>query len=99
MFYAIYCEDKEGTLEIRRSVRPAHLSRLEQLNKEGRLLVAGPLLNKEDENPFIAGIKGSLIIAEFDNIEAAKAWAASDPYVTAEVYSKVTVNPFKKVLP
>lgn len=99
MYYAIYCEDNENTLEKRRSVRPAHLSRLEQLNMEGRLLIAGPLLEKEDENPFVAGIKGSLIVAQFNSLEEAKVWAAADPYVTANIYARVSVCPFKKVLP
>lgn len=99
MYYAIYCEDKEDSQEKRRSVRQAHLSRLQLLNKEGRLLIAGPLLKKDHENPLIAGIKGSLIVAEFANIAAAKAWAAADPYVTADVYARVTIEPFKKVYP
>lgn len=99
MYYVIYCEDNENSLEKRRSVRQAHLSRLEQLNKEGRLLLAGPLMQGDNENPLLAGIKGSLIIAEFANLNAAKAWAAADPYVTADIYARVTVNPFKKILP
>ena len=76
MLYAIYCEDTEDSLEKRRSVRPAHLSRLEQLELEGRLIVAGPLMRNDDENAIIGDVKGTLIIAEFDNLEAAKAWAA-----------------------
>lgn len=98
MHYVIYAEDTPDSLEKRRSVRSAHLQRLETLKDEGRLIVAGPLLGGDDENPAVSGIKGSLIIAKFDNLEAAKAWAAADPYVTAEVYANVTVQPFKKVL-
>lgn len=99
MLYAIYCEDKEDTLEKRRSVRPAHLKRLELLNQQGRLLLAGPLFNDDSDNPITGGFKGSLIIAEFPHIEEATAWAAADPYVTADIYARVTVSPFKKVLP
>ena len=99
MHYAIYCEDRKDTLERRRSVRPAHLQRLETLKEEGRLLLAGPLLNEDDENPIVGGVKGSLIVAQFDHLAAAKEWAAADPYVTADVYARVTVYPFKKILP
>ncbi len=99
MHYAIYCEDNDDSFEKRRSVRPAHLQRVQQLQSENRLLLAGPLLNKDDPNPSTAGFKGSLIVAEFTDIEAAKAWAATDPYITAGIYKRVTVTPFKKVLP
>jgi len=99
VYYAIYCEDRDDSLERRRSVRPAHLQRLETLKEQERLLLAGPLLNEDDENPISGGVKGSLIIAEFDHLAAAKEWAAADPYVTADVYQRVTVYPFKKVLP
>ncbi|OGO93777.1 MAG: hypothetical protein A3F41_06755 [Coxiella sp. RIFCSPHIGHO2_12_FULL_44_14] len=99
MYYVIYCEDQKDSLEKRRSVRPAHLQRLEALKKEHRLLLAGPLLNQDDENPVIGGVKGSLIVAEFNSLDTAKEWAAADPYVTANVYTRVVVYPFKKVLP
>ena len=98
MHYVFYCEDTPDSFEKRRSVRPAHLQRLKTLKEEGRLVVAGPLLRDDDDNPAVAGVKGSLIVAEFPNIEAAKAWAAADPYVTAEVYANVTVLPFKVML-
>jgi len=98
MYYLIYCEDTPDSLEKRRSVRPAHVQRLNLLKKEGRLLTAGPLLGSDDENPIVSGVIGSLIIAEFENLETAKAWAAADPYVTADVYANVTVQPFKKLL-
>lgn len=98
MHYVIYAEDVPESAEKRRSVRPAHLQRLEDLKKEGRLVVAGALLGDDDENVAISGIKGSVVIAQFDNLEAAKAWAAADPYVTAEVYANVIVEPFKPAL-
>lgn len=95
MYYAIYCEDRENSFETRRSVRPAHLKRLEILKAQNRLLIAGPLLNEDNENPVVGGIKGSLIIAEFTNLEEAKEWAAADPYVTADIYARVSISPFK----
>ncbi len=98
MHYVIYAEDTPDSLEKRKTVRAAHLQRLETLKAENRLIVAGPLLGGENENTAISGIIGSLIIAEFDNLNAAKAWAAADPYVTADVYANVMVLPFKKTL-
>lgn len=98
-YYAFICEDAENTLELRKSVRPAHLSRLQVLAAENRLLVAGPLMNQEGDNPFVAGIYGSLIIAKFHTMNEAKEWVAADPFVTAQVYRRVTVKPFKIVLP
>jgi len=95
MHYVFYCKDTPDSLEKRRSVRPAHIQRLQKLKDAGRLVVAGPLLGGDDENPAVSGIKGSLIIAEFPNLEEAKAWAAADPYATAEVYANVTIQPFK----
>jgi uncharacterized protein len=99
MYYAILCEDVADSLPLRASARPAHLDRLQQLVNEGRLLVAGPHPALDTEDPGEAGFTGSLIIAEFDSLEAATAWADSDPYVDAGVFSKVTVKPYKKVLP
>lgn len=97
--YAFICEDANNTLEIRKSVRPAHLSRLQKLTDENRLLAAGPLMNQDGDNPFVAGIHGSLIIAKFRSLDEAKEWIAADPFVTADVYKRITVKPFKVVLP
>lgn len=99
MYYAFWCEDAENTLEKRKSVRPAHLERLHQLTAENRLLAAGPLQNQDGDNPFVAGIHGSLIIAKFNSLDDATAWIAADPFVTAEVYQRITIKPFKLVLP
>ncbi len=99
MYYAILCEDVENSLPLRQQARPAHLERIQQLVDQGRLLVAGPHPALDTEDPGEAGFTGSLIIAEFDSLEAATAWADSDPYVDAGVFSKVTVKPYKKVLP
>ncbi len=99
MYYAFFCEDAHDVLEKRKSIRPAHLERLKILTAENRLLAAGPLMNQDGDNPFVAGIHGSLIIAKFNSLDEAREWIAADPYVTAEVYKQITVKPFKIVLP
>ncbi|MBF0368311.1 MAG: YciI family protein [Magnetococcales bacterium] len=99
MYYAIISEDVEKSLPLRQSARPAHLARLTALDQEQRLLVAGPLPAIDSDNPGEAGFTGSLVIARFDSLAAAQAWADADPYVAAGVYARVTVKPFKKVLP
>jgi uncharacterized protein YciI len=99
MLYAILSEDVPGSLEKRLAARPAHVERLKALAAEGRLVIAGPhpLVDAEDPGP--AGFSGSLVVAEFGSRELAIAWASADPYVAAGVYAKVTVKPFRKVLP
>lgn len=99
MYYAIISEDTPNSLDKRKATRPAHLARLQQLADESRLLIAGPHPAIDNDNPGDAGFTGSLVVAEFDSIQAAQAWANEDPYMTAGVYAKVTVKPFKKVLP
>lgn len=99
MYYLIYSEDIENSLALRMSVRDQHLERLKNLQNEGRLLVAGPCPAIDSENPGDAGFTGSLVIAEFSDLETAQAWADVDPYIAAGVYKKVTVKPYKKVLP
>lgn len=99
MLYAIISEDVVDSLEKRKLVRPDHLARLETLKNEGRLILAGPHPKIDNENPGDAGFTGSLVVAEFNALADAEAWAAADPYIAAGVYAKVTVKPFKKVLP
>jgi uncharacterized protein YciI len=99
MYYAILCEDVQNSLPMRQAARPAHLERIQQLVDQGRLLAAGPHPALDTEDPGESGFTGSLIIGEFDSLEAATAWADSDPYVDAGVFSKVTVKPYKLVLP
>ena len=99
MLYAIICEDVEGSLPFRRETRPAHLERLKALQAEGRLILAGPHPAVDCDDPGEAGFSGSLIVAEFPNLADAQAWADEDPYRRAGVYARVTVKPFKKVLP
>ncbi|WP_108125509.1 YciI family protein [Saccharospirillum mangrovi] len=97
MWYAIVSEDVSDSLSLRQSVRPAHLARLETLQAEGRLLVAGPTPAIDSDNPGEAGFTGSVVIADFASLEDAKRWADADPYVDAGVYAQVSVKPFKRV--
>jgi uncharacterized protein YciI len=99
MFYAVVGEDRLDSLAARLAARPAHLERLKALQDEGRLLIAGPCPAIDSPDPGPAGFTGSLIVAEFASLDAAKIWADADPYVAAGVYAKVSVKPFKKVLP
>jgi uncharacterized protein YciI len=99
MFYMIYSEDVENSLSLRLAVRDKHIERLKTLQAQGKLLLAGPCPAIDSEDPGEAGFTGSLIVAEFDNLTAAQAWADQDPYINAGVYKKVTVKPYKKVLP
>ncbi|MCW9023148.1 MAG: YciI family protein [Gammaproteobacteria bacterium] len=99
MWYAIIAEDNENSLELRKVTRPAHLQRLEALRDEGRLLIAGPHPAIDNSDPGPAGFTGSLVVAEFDSLDAAQDWANHDPYLDAGVYARVTVKPFNKVLP
>ncbi|NNF95361.1 MAG: YciI family protein [Halobacteria archaeon] len=99
MLYAIIAQDKEKTLEKRLAARPAHLERLQTLQAEGRLVLAGPHPAIDSEDPGPAGFSGSLVVAEFTSQQDAQDWADADPYVEAGVYSQVTIKPFKKVLP
>lgn len=99
MFYAIISEDISESLAKRKSARPAHLARLQALKDTGRLLIAGPHPAIDSDDPGNAGFTGSLVVAEFNNLNDAQAWANDDPYVAAGVYAKVVVKPFKKVLP
>lgn len=99
MLYAIIAKDAENTLEQRLRARPDHLARLETLKDQGRLVLAGPHPAIDSEDPGPAGFSGSLVVAEFASLEEAEAWSKADPYVAAGVYAKVSVKPFKKVLP
>ena len=99
MWYVITGEDIPDSLEKRLEARPAHIQRIKELQEEGRLLVAGPLPAIDSEDPGPAGFSGSLIIAMFDSLEAAKAWAEADPYMVEGVFSAVSVKPFRKTLP
>jgi uncharacterized protein YciI len=99
VLYAIAGEDVPDSLDNRLAARPAHLARLVELEAAGRMVLAGPCPAIDSPDPGPAGFAGSLIVAEFDSLAAAQAWADADPYVAAGVYARVTVRPFKQVFP
>ena len=99
MLYVIIGEDVANSLDKRLASRPAHLKRLQDLQAEGRLILAGPCPACDSDDPGPAGFTGSLIVAEFASIMDAQAWANEDPYLIAGVYANITVKPFKKVFP
>jgi len=99
MYYAILCEDVANSLPLRQGARPDHLARLQALADQGKLLAAGPHPALDTEDPGEAGFTGSLVIAEFNSLEAATSWADDDPYVSAGVFKNVTIKPYKLVLP
>ena len=99
MLYAIMSQDVKNSLEKRIGARPDHIARLNKLQDEGRLILAGPHPSIDVSEPGEAGFSGSLIVAKFDDLQEARNWADADPYVSAGVYSSVVVKPFNKVLP
>lgn len=99
MLYAIIGEDVPDSLAKRAAVRPAHMVRIQELAAAGRIVLAGPFPAIDATDPGPAGMTGSLIVGEFESLEAATAWIDGDPYVTEGVFARVTVKPFKQVLP
>lgn len=99
MWYAIEGHDVPDSQPLRQQARAAHLARLQALQDAGRLLVAGPCPRIDSPDPGPAGFSGSIVIAEFQSLQAAQAWAEADPYALAGVYARVEVRPFLKVLP
>ena len=99
MLYAIWATDVADSQSQRAAARDAHLARLEQLQDEGRLVLAGPHPAVDAPDPGAAGFDGSLIVAEFESLEAARTWADADPYVAAGVYERVDIRPLRRVLP
>ncbi len=99
MLYAIISQDVENSLPLRKKSREAHVARLNVLKEQGQLILAGPHPAIDNSEPGEAGFTGSLIVAEFESLTTAQAWADADPYIDAGVYQSVTVKPFNKVLP
>ena len=99
MLYVILGHDAPGALEIRRRVRARHLERIGMLAEAGRVALAGPCPAVDSADPGSAGFSGSLIVAEFESLEAARDWIAGDPYVTEGVFESFEVKPFVRVLP
>jgi uncharacterized protein len=99
MLYLIMWDDVKDSLPLRQSVRPEHLARVEDLKKEGRLVIGGPFPAIDAEDPGAAGFTGSLIIAEFNSKDEAQDWIDNDPYAQAGVFTQASVRPFKQVAP
>lgn len=99
MLYVIQGIDTADSLPRRIATREQHLERLRALQDDGRLVLAGPCPAIDNPDPGPAGFTGSLIVAEFDTLGDALAWAEADPYRTAGVYAEVSVKPFKQAFP
>lgn len=99
MLYVIMAEDTPNSLELRLNNRPLHLARITELQKQGRLILAGPFPAIDSVDPGPAGFTGSLIVADFEDLASAKKWAEADPFVIAGIYANVIVKPFRKTLP
>ncbi len=99
MLYTIIGHDVPDSLTKRLAARPAHIARLQTLQNEGRLILAGPFPSVDAVDPGAAGFSGSLIVAEFATLKDAETWAQADPYMAAGVYAQILVKPFKKVFP
>ena len=99
MWYAIIGQDVPNSLEKRIAARPSHIARLQELQSQGRLLLAGPFPAVDAMEPGAAGFSGSLIVAEFASLDSAQEWANADPYVAAGIYAQVRVQPFRKTFP
>lgn len=99
MLYVFICEDKPQSLALRKAHRPEHLARLQTLQNEGRLIIAGPNPAVDNSDPGEAGFTGSIVIAEFTDLAAAQAWADAEPFLKHGIYERVTVKPFNQVLP
>ena len=97
MRYVIIGHDVPNSLEQRLAARPEHLARLTALRDAGRLTLAGPCPAIDSADPGPAGFVGSGIVADFDSLQDARAWADADPYVAAGVYARVDILPFKQV--
>jgi uncharacterized protein YciI len=99
MLYATLTEDVPDSSSKREAARAAHMKRMSQMQDAGRIIISGPCLATDSPDSLSAGFWGSVIIAEFESLQAARAWADADPYVAGGVWSKVTVKPFHKGFP
>ena len=99
MLYAIVTKDVVNSAELRKAHSIEHMRRLTELKNLGKLVIAGPLTREQSIDTHIAGVDGSLIVAEFESLNEAQRWLDEDPFSLAGVYESVRVNPFKKLLP
>jgi len=89
MLFAIIGKDAPGSAEKRPLHREEHLKRLDELNDQGKLVLAGPFTD----------VTGSLIIIEAETIDEARAFADGDPYTIHGIFESVEIKPFKQVYP
>jgi len=89
MKFVIFGFDGPEGEDKRKIYRPAHLSRLAELNAQGRVVLAGPLTDK----------RGSVIVIEAPSLAEAEAFAQTDPYTVHGVFERVEVHPFLQVFP
>ena len=91
MLYVIHCFDKAGHLQVRMDNRPTHVEYLKSYGD--KLFAAGPTLDVEEN------MNGSVVILDVESLSDAEDFAANDPYAKAGLFEKVTIQPWKKVLP
>lgn len=89
MRVALICIDKSGALEIRKANRAAHLAHIEAT---GVVEMAGPFLDID------GNMAGSLVILQVESLQAARDWAAGDPYAKAGLFASVDIREWKKVI-
>jgi len=90
-YFAIHCIDKPDSGDLRAATRPAHLAHINTMGTA--ILVAGPLLRPDGR------AMGSLLIIDFDDRDAAIAYANADPYHQAGLFESRSVTNWHKVLP
>ena len=89
MLFVIIGHDAPGSQEKRPLYREEHLAKLSELEKQGKLFLAGPFTD----------VTGSLVIVDVESQEEAVQIAENDPYVIHGVFASFDIKPFKKVLP
>ncbi len=99
MLYAIVANDIPRSSGLRQQFSTEHRARIHELQKQGRLVLAGPCPNEDQDLSGASGFSGSLIVAEFSSLEQAQQWANKDPFLINGVYQTVVVKPFKQFLP
>ena len=92
MKYVLVCEDRKDALELRLANREKHLAFIGGLGD--RVSLAGPMLSDDGER-----MVGSVLIIEADSAEDIRQIADSDPYAQAGLFEKVTIRPFRQVIP
>ena len=91
MHFVISCTDKPGQPDLRPSKRGEHIEYLK--SHADKIVAAGPTLGEGDVP------NGSLLIMDFEDVQAAQAFAEGDPYSKAGVFESVGITPWKKVFP